>query len=258
MPFSTTQKGRSVKPRKNGLTMVIDWGAGLHAVADLVETAAEHTDYAKLAVGTAAVTPREVLRRKLEVYATATITPFVGGQFLEFAGARDKVEGLLAYVGDVGITCIEVSDNLIARAPSWKHDLIGRIRDRYEFEVLAEVGRKDAGNRSMSLADDAAACVAAGAELVLVEAAELFDRANVMSSEARAVVDSIGLNKTMFELPGPWIPGTTSERVHTLRSKLVCEFGTNVNVGNVGFDDVVSLEAYRRGLGVNAGMSPSS
>ena len=42
---------RPSKPRDNGLTMVIDWGIGLHEQADLLSTAADYFDFAKIAVG---------------------------------------------------------------------------------------------------------------------------------------------------------------------------------------------------------------
>ena len=38
-----------------------------------------------------------------------------------------------------------------------------------------------------------------------------------------------------------------------MRRDLIDRFGPQVNIGNVGPEDLLSLEAYRRGLGVNAG-----
>ncbi|HIG46615.1 MAG TPA: hypothetical protein EYQ20_09410 [candidate division Zixibacteria bacterium] len=37
------------------------------------------------------------------------------------------------------------------------------------------------------------------------------------------------------------------------RRQLVDQYGPEVNIGNVEPSDLISLEAYRRGLGVNAG-----
>ena len=44
-------KDRPGKPRDEGLTMVVDWGLGLHAQEDLLATTAPYFDFAKIAVG---------------------------------------------------------------------------------------------------------------------------------------------------------------------------------------------------------------
>ena len=43
------------------------------------------------------------------------------------------------------------------------------------------------------------------------------------------------------------------EKIHRLRRELIERYGTQVNIGNCSPDDPLSLEAFRRGLGVNAG-----
>ena len=40
-----------------------------------------------------------------------------------------------------------------------------------------------------------------------------------------------------------------------MRREIVDRYGHEVNVGNVAPDDLFSFEAYRRGLGINAGSS---
>ena len=42
---------RQGKPRDCGLTMVIDWGIGMYEQEGLIETGADHFDFAKIAVG---------------------------------------------------------------------------------------------------------------------------------------------------------------------------------------------------------------
>ena len=41
--------------------------------------------------------------------------------------------------------------------------------------------------------------------------------------------------------------------IHGMRRQLVARYGSQVNIGNVFPEDLISLEAYRRGLGGNAG-----
>ena len=59
----------------------------------------------------------------------------------------------------------------------------------------------------------------------------------------------------MFELPGPWIKGVASHDIHSMRRLLIEKYGPQVNIGNVDPGELMSLEAYRRGIGVNAGKS---
>jgi phosphosulfolactate synthase (CoM biosynthesis protein A) len=59
----------------------------------------------------------------------------------------------------------------------------------------------------------------------------------------------------MFELPGPWIAGVNLHDVHRMRRELIDRYGFQVNLGNVAPDDLMTLEAYRRELGVNAGVA---
>ena len=43
---------REEKPRKKGLTMMIDWGLGLGRLADTLEMTGDYVDLGKIAVGT--------------------------------------------------------------------------------------------------------------------------------------------------------------------------------------------------------------
>ncbi|MDP7237857.1 MAG: phosphosulfolactate synthase, partial [Candidatus Latescibacteria bacterium] len=92
-----------------------------------------------------------------------------------------------------------------------------------------------------------------GAQVILLEAAELIGDDPAVAKAVEAVIQRIGLDKVMFELPGPWIEGVTHESIHRMRRQLVDQYGPEVNIGNVEPSDLISLEAYRRGLGVNAG-----
>src|SRR3954462_9653106 len=72
------------KPRRRGLTMMIDQGLPCAYVGDLVEMAADYIDFAKIKTGTARLYPKSVLQRKIEIYKAHDITPFIGGQFHEY------------------------------------------------------------------------------------------------------------------------------------------------------------------------------
>ncbi len=52
--FEMPVPGRSTKPRKEGITMIIDKGLGLNATQDLLDSAADVIDFIKLTFGTSA------------------------------------------------------------------------------------------------------------------------------------------------------------------------------------------------------------
>ena len=146
-----------------------------------------------------------------------------------------------------------MSDNLAPVSLDWKSDMIRRATGELGLKVLGEVGKKEGLSRDASLVDDARLCLDSGAEIILLEAAELISGDAETAREVEQVVEAAGVDRVMFELPGPWIAGVALHDVHRMRSDLISRYGADVNLGNVTPDDLMSLEAYRRGLGVNAG-----
>jgi phosphosulfolactate synthase len=59
--------GRPPKPRKTGLTMVIDKGIGMYQLKDLIQTSGEYIDILKLTFGTSAFYAKEFLRENLDM-----------------------------------------------------------------------------------------------------------------------------------------------------------------------------------------------
>ena len=82
---------RQSKPRDRGLTMVIDWGIGMHKQEDLITAAADYFEFAKIAVGISRLLSNDLLATKLRKYREHQIEPFPGGMFLESAEVRGKI-----------------------------------------------------------------------------------------------------------------------------------------------------------------------
>ena len=244
---------RRAKPRAAGWTMVVDWGLGPRAQADLLEVGAPHFDFAKLAVGLSRLLPDELLKNKIASYRQAGVEPFPGGQYLEYAQIEGWEERYFAAVQAAGYGWVEVSDNLAPVQLSWKEEMIASAVGNWGLEVLGEVGKKEGLDNQVSLAENARACLGAGARIILLEAAELVGGDARVQREVEQVVQLVGVEGVMFELPGPWIEGVSASDIHRMASELVGRYGAEVNLGNVAPADMLPLEAYRRGLGVNAG-----
>ena len=244
---------RTVKPRSSGMTMVVDWGLGLHAQQDLTTTAADYFDFAKIAVGSSRLYTDQVLREKIDRYLAQDVEPFPGGMYLEYAEVHGRLDLYFPAAVEAGYRWVEVSDNIAPVSLEWKERVIRQAREEFGLQVLGEVGKKEGLDNPVPLVDNARACIDAGAALVLLEAAELVGEDVEVQREVEEIVRVVGLEQVMFELPGPWISGVNPHDVHRMRRSLVERYGTQVNIGNVAADELMSLEAYRRGLGVNAG-----
>jgi phosphosulfolactate synthase len=247
------QPGRSGKPRTRGVTFVIDWGIGPRQQEDLLNTAGTFIDLAKIAVGIAGLLRADVVREKIELYQRHDVEPFPGGQFLEHAHISGADEAYLPAAAEAGFRWVEVSDNMADVTLDWKATMIRRAVRDYDMHVLGEVGKKAGGAGGAHFVDDAKVCRDAGATFVLLEAAELVSDDPAVQRDVDAVVETIGIDHVMFELPGPWIDGVHGCDIHAMRRKLIAQYGPEVNIGNCDSADIVSLEAYRRKLGVNAG-----
>ena len=116
--------------------------------------------------------------------------------------------------------------------------------------VFGEVGSKDAKNDAALLVSQAEDCFDAGAELVLVEAAELIANGKPKMKLIDGLRKGLDMSRVLIELPGPWISGITLSVVEDMKKFLVHEFGPDVNIANVMPADILETEALRVGLGV--------
>ena len=116
------------------------------------------------------------------------------------------------------------------------------------LEVHGEVGSKTVETDGALLISQATECFDAGANVVLVEGAELLiDGApnRTLLEELRSGLDT---SKIIFELSGTWIENTTLSEIYHLKKFLITEFGPNVNLANVMPEAVWETEAMRAGL----------
>ena len=73
MNFNITHlPNRASKPRKNGLTMMMDKGLSIRQVEDFIETAGHLTDLVKFGFGTSIISTN--LEQKIKLYQQADIS----------------------------------------------------------------------------------------------------------------------------------------------------------------------------------------
>jgi phosphosulfolactate synthase len=232
---------RSAKPRENGITHVLDRGLSVAEVDGMIEVAGDFVDLVKLGWGTALATGN--LAAKLERYREHGIAVVLGGTLTELAIAQGRLDRMIAWLHELGLGHVEISDGTITIEHDHKLELIERLSQ--EFVVLSEVGSKD-DTRIMApfrWVEQIEAELAAGAWKVIAEAREsgtvgIFRHdGEVRMGLIDEIAHAVSPDKILFEAP------RKDQQVWFVR-----RFGPDVNLGNIAPSEVLSLETIRLGL----------
>lgn len=232
---------RTAKPRKSGVTMVMDKGLSLREAEDFIEVSGHLADVVKLGFGTSFVTPN--LEKKIELYKKAGIRPYFGGTLFEAFFARGLFEDYVKLINKYDLDLVEVSDGSIIIDHNEKCELISRLaKDR---TVLSEVGSKDSGIivspakwiKMMSTE------LEAGSWKVIAEGRE---SGNVGVFRPNGTAHTMLINRIIAKVaPEDILWEAPQKRQQAWFVKL---FGHNVNLGNIAPNEVIPLETLRIGL----------
>jgi phosphosulfolactate synthase len=232
---------RSAKPRRTGITHVLDRGIPLAQATDLLERCDDYVDVWKFGWGIAYLDPQ--LAAKLDVLARHRVLASPGGTLLEIAWAQGRAPEFLDWAADAGFPCVEVSAGTVPMDETAKRDLIATAAER--FIVLAEVGSKHAAVRTApeQWARVAAADLAAGATWILAEGRAsgtvgLYEPSGEIRPDVvDALAAAVGPDGVVFEAPH-----------EDQQAWFVRRFGPDVNLANVPPDGALGLETFRLSL----------
>lgn len=232
---------RPSKPREKGITMVMDKGVSLRQAEYFAEACSDFVDLVKLGFGTSYITRN--LEHKLAVYREAGLKPYFGGTLFEAFIVRDMFSDYQKLLDKYKIEVAEVSDGSITISHSKKCEYIRKLAE--SKIVLSEVGSKEEGiiihpAKWISMMSRE---IEAGSWKVIAEAREsgnvgIFHRnGSAHTMLINKITGRINRDKIIWETP------QKHQQVYFIKL-----FGANVNVGNIGFDDVIPLETLRLGL----------
>lgn len=232
---------RSVKPRTNGLTMVMDKGLSLNETANFIEANAEYVDLVKFGFGTSLITPK--LKEKIALYQQADIGVYFGGTLFEAFIVRNQYDDFLATVDKYKLGYVEVSDGSIEMPHEVKLEYIHKLSKH--AIVLSEVGSKDVEKiiPPYQWIELMKTELKAGAWKVIAEAREAGNvgvfrsSGEVREGLVQEILTQIESEKIIWEAP--------QKAQQTYFIKLA---GNNVNLGNIATNDVIPLETLRLGL----------
>ena len=232
---------RSIKPRNNGYTMVMDKGLSVREVEDLIETCGDYIDIVKFGWSTSFVSPN--LKEKIAKYKSANIPCYLGGTLFEAFIVRDQFKDYQKVLDDFGLEYAEVSDGSITLDHDKKCEYISTLSK--QVTVLSEVGSKDAAKiiPPYKWIEQMQTELDAGAWKVIGEAREsgnvgLFrDSGEVRRGLVEEILTKIPEERIIWEAP------QKEQQVWFI--KLI---GANVNLGNIAPQEVIPLETIRLGL----------
>ncbi len=231
---------RSSKPRRAGITHVLDRGMPLPEMSALLDLCADHVDVWKLGWGTAYLDPR--VADRVAILREHAVAACVGGTLLEVAWVQGAAGRLLDWAEEAGFPCVEVSNGTRRLPLAAKRDLIERAAGR--FTVLAEVGAKqpDAPVHACSWAEEAAGDLEAGATWVVAEGREsgtvgLYSADGTVRADLVDALLRAARHRVIFEAP------RKDQQAWFIR-----RLGADAGLGNVVPAEVLGLEALRLGL----------
>src|SRR5258708_1829037 len=217
---------RTDKPRRTGITHVLDAGIPLRQAADLLDRCGTSVDVWKLGWGVASLDPN--LDAKLALLAAHRVLASPGGTLLEIAWSQGRSAEFLGWAQRAGFPCVEVSAGTVPMDAAAQAGLIAEAAER--FIVLAEVGAKDPAVRLTP--DDWAAAVTrgleAGATWVIAEGRAsgnvgiYFASGGVREDVVEAMVAAAGTDSLVFEAPR-----------EEQQAWFVRRFGPDVNLANI-------------------------
>lgn len=242
MNFKLTQMpDRTLKPRRHGLTMVMDKGLSIEEVKNFLTINEPHIDIVKLGFGTSFVTPN--LREKIEVFQSHNVPVYFGGTLFEAFLIRNQFNDYISICKDYNIKYMEVSDGSITIPHAEKCGYIEKLT-KYGT-VLSEVGSKDAAHiiPPYKWIELMRAELEAGSSYVIAEAREAGTvgiyrgSGEVREGLVQEILTQIPEESIIWEAP------QKAQQLYFLEL-----IGCNVNLGNIAPSEVIPLETMRVGL----------
>ncbi len=234
---------RKHKPREEGLTMVLDKLGPISE--EYLEEALPYVDVVKIGWTMSSMVSKEYLVKRIRFYREHGVKVTPGGTLMELAYARGTVDKLLDKLKELGFDTVEVSNGILNLSRTEKDALIRKARLK-DFTVISEVGKKNPFYR-LSIEDaakEALGDLKQGAWKVIVEGREfgratcIFDdEGDIIWNRVYSFLKSLDKKHVVFEAPLP----------HQ-QIELIVNLGPNVNLANIDFQDVLSLETLRLGI----------
>jgi len=250
------ESGRTQKPRKTGITMVLVFDVA-HQGPKYIEPYQELVDRIKL-LDTLWHHDFSILEQAIAEYRKMDMHVALGGSQYEIAKAQGKLNGYLDLLKKLGINEVEVENHGSDASLEELTDEIKRMKDN-DFQVIGEVGKKwwwkDPTRKTRDLIhvdrtiEQITEYLKAGADYIYWEGMIVRNLIGTQleneegQEQFRQVVQAINSDRLIFEI---W--DARSMGNDPIIAYLVSELGPNVNLANIFPPDVKYVEWIRHGI----------
>jgi len=235
---------REMKPRTEGLNILIDNGYPIKYFQDIIESMVSQIDFVKFGWGTSLVT--ENLEEKILILDENNIKYFFGGTLFEKYLYQNKLDEYRSFLDKHNCKYMEISNGTIDITNTEKCKYIKSFSK--DYKVFSEVGLKDSiKSEEMSpkkwieyIQED----LDSGATKVITEAREggtsgmCRSNGDLRIGLLEEIMESeLDISNIIFEAPNKKL------QIHFIK-----KLGSNCNLANITFSDVIGLETLRLGL----------
>jgi len=232
----------SQKPRKDGLTYIIDRFQGLDK--ENFEILAPFIDMVKIHGALPLLASDTLLKQKIKFYHDLGVQVSTGSTITEFAILEHSLERLAKEAAAIGFDTIEIGENSVDISMERKRKIMDLVTS-LDINVQWKVGRKDprhqlnAEETSYKIGD----ALKLGSKKVVLEANEgvsvgIYDEKSLIKwNLIGAITAKFPPSTFIFEAP-----------LESQQSALIAEFGQRVNLAEIHHESVASVESQRRGF----------
>jgi len=244
--FDSFSEERANKPRKTGLTILRDNGLGLSQVEDLLRLSSDYIDVVKLAQGTEVLYEKTIIREKIGLYKKHDIEIMAGESILEIAIWKKIYDDYLKKSRELGFTIMGIPSTTIPMKGSIRNDVIEKSLEN-GFKVITVAGRKHPDEKLSlpfvfeMISED----IKLGTYKVLIRTEEYRDGFGICDEEGKIIKRQI-----LRFLEGAEHPDTLiwEAPLRNQQQDFIYHLGLNVNLDGISWEQILALEALRRGL----------
>ena len=255
----------SVKPRKEGLSYIID---RLHAIdADNFEILSPMIDVVKIYGVLPLLIPKETIQKRIKFYHDHDILVSTGSTITEYAIMENSFERFVAEAEKVGFDIIEVGENSIDINLEQKQKIIESILSR-NLKYHWKVGRKDPRHqlgigKTLEKIKELMKLRDTNARASREEDNNNKDINNKISLDNKIILEANeGFNVGIYDEKGlvkwSFIEALTANYppsdfifetpLETQQSAMIVEFGQRVNLAAITLNAIIQVESQRRGF----------
>ena len=233
----------------SGKNSILDKGLPFPLYEQYLNSFSKYIQFIKLGWTTWSLFSDSELVNKIDLARSKTIPTCLGGTLFEISYTQGLYDEFLDFISKNKLDYVELASGFAVNFKDLPH-AIKKAKEK-KLKVMVEIGYKDEKkDNALSIKDrlnHITTALGNGADYIVLEAREqgvgfsVFKKDKTQNEDlVSTITNKIPLDKIIFEAP------TRESQIY-----LVDRLGTDVNMGNISFDEIPRLETIRRRLHAN-------